>query len=271
MSGGGATLRQAATVLMLRDTPAGPEVFMVRRNRRIDFASGALVFPGGKVDAADRDRGWPDLCPALEATMADSGADGLAFRLAAIREVFEESGLLLAREAGGDKPIGGGARLDALGTRYRQALNAGEISLRAMAEAERLTPATDLLVPFSHWLTPEAMPRRFDTWFYLAAAPARQLASHDGRESVDSLWIRPLDALQAWRDGDFTVVFPTRLNLQVLGQAATVEQALGAARGRDIPAVMPRIEERADGPWLCIRPDQGYQTLEAPVDGVMRR
>jgi 8-oxo-dGTP pyrophosphatase MutT (NUDIX family) len=172
----------SATILMLRDGPRGLEVFMVVRHHEIDFASGALVFPGGKADPGDFDEG---LLPRLDGADADPTLRGI--QVAAIREAFEECGILLARATGEDGLISGG-RLAEL-ERYRNALHAGELSMLEFAEREDIRLACNELTHFAHWITPENLPKRFDTHFYLAMAPADHLALHDGHESVDSVWI----------------------------------------------------------------------------------
>ncbi len=240
----------AATILMLRDGPSGIEVFMVVRHHQIDFATGALVFPGGKVDEGDTL--VRELCSVAETTSDEQ----LALQVGAIREAFEECGILLARDRNTQSLIDGErlGKLDA----YRDQLCDGDISIRDFLAQEQLTLACDLLQPFAHWITPEMMPKRFDTRFYLAVAPHDHTAIHDGHESVDSVWITPPDALAGARSGKYTVIFPTRLNVEMLGESGTVEQAMAAARERTIVSVTPWTEERADGRYLCIPDNAGY-------------
>lgn len=249
-----ANLLPAATILLLRDGSAGLETFMVVRHHQIDFASGALVFPGGKVD--DSDRFVRDLC---------DGADGVddteaATMAGAIREAFEECGVLLAREAGSDDLVDG-ERLADLHL-YRDALHRGEVTLRAFLEKERLRLACDRLQHFAHWITPPVVPKRFDTHFYLAAAPADHLAAHDGHESVDSVWISPSDAVSGNEDGIYTIIFPTLRNIELLGRSSGVAEAMAAAAERTIVSVLPWVEEREDGNYLCIPPEAGYALSE---------
>jgi 8-oxo-dGTP pyrophosphatase MutT (NUDIX family) len=243
----------AATVMLLRDGPAGLEVFMVERHREVDFVAGALVFPGGKVEASDMDPRLAPRCP------GSYGLDpaGLTLRVAAIRETFEECGVLLAREPGASELLAAG-RLLAIEERHRAALAAGSIGLAEIAVEEDLELATEALVPFAHWITPEAMPKRFDTHFFLAAAPAHQLAAHDGGESVDSVWTTPAAALEAGRERRRSIIFPTLLNLRKLGRSASVAEALAAARRARIVTVLPRLEAGPDGPRVHIPPEAGY-------------
>ncbi|MCB1646510.1 MAG: NUDIX domain-containing protein [Pseudomonadales bacterium] len=244
----------AATILMLRDGEAGLEVFMVVRHHQIDFASGALVFPGGKVDEGDaavrhRCRGVDE---------ADDVT--VSLQAGAIREAFEECGILLARKLGSDSLIDG-TTLAAL-EHYREKLHQNEISLTEFLEAEDLELACDLLQPYAHWITPPMMPKRFDTWFYLAVAPEDHLAVHDGTESVDSIWISPREALAGAESGKYTVIFPTLRNVEMLADSDSVADAMQAAANRNIVSVLPWIEQRDDGNYLCIPTEAGYRVSE---------
>lgn len=244
----------AATILMLRDGPTGLETFMVVRHHQIDFASGALVFPGGKVDDGDFD--VRDLCQGVD----NADDTQVAMMAGAIREAFEECGILLARAAGSEDLVSG-ERLATLES-YREPLNNFELSLRSFLEKESLQLACDKLQHYAHWVTPPMMPKRFDTHFYLAAAPADHLAVHDGYESVDSVWISPADALKGADDGTYTIIFPTRLNVEMLGESASVDNAIAMAAARTIVSVTPWTEQRDDGVYLCIPPEAGYAISE---------
>ncbi len=247
----------AATILMLRDGPTGLETFMVVRHHQIDFASGALVFPGGKVDDGDFEVG--DHCEGID------NPDDAGLMAGAIREAFEECGILLARENGAAALVSG-KRLSTLES-YRDPLNKGEISLKDFLEKEQLTLACDKLQRFAHWITPTMMPKRFDTHFYLAAAPGDHLAIHDGHESVDSVWISPEDALRGNKDGVYTIIFPTRLNVEMLGESNSVEAAMNMAASRQLVSVEPWTEKRKDGVYLCIPPEAGYAVSEERMEG----
>jgi len=252
--------RLSATVLLVRDGLRGLEVLMVERHHQIDFATGALVFPGGQVDAADADVALAARCAGV-AGLDDASR---ALRVAAIRETFEEAGVLLARPRGGAALVGAD-RLRGIDARHRTALDAGERTLAEVAAAEDLELACDLLVPFAHWITPVFMPKRFDTWFFLAAAPPGQTALHDGHESVDSLWITPSDAEAARSAGRRTIIFPTILNVRKLGRAQTVAAALANARSSPIVTVLPRVEQRGETAMMVLPADAGYDVVEAPL------
>ena len=248
--------RPASTVLLLRDSAAaGIEVFMMVRHHQIEFNSGALVFPGGSVDMSDQEiAGHPELYAGEQGV----DAEALAFRIAAIRETFEESGILLARAKGADALIAA-AHAREIGSTSRVALCAGKTSFLEVVSGNGLVLALDALVPYAHWITPEGMPKRFDTWFFLAAAPPDQLGAHDGRESTDSIWLSPREALAGGDSGRFKLPFPTTRNLIRLGKQPAVAAALADARSMDIVTVMPVMTRTADGGrQLRIPREAGY-------------
>jgi 8-oxo-dGTP pyrophosphatase MutT (NUDIX family) len=238
--------RPAATILLLRDGADGIEVFMVVRHHEIDFAAGALVFPGGRVEDSDHVfAARPEDCPNPDGLSTEA----LAFRIAAIRETFEECGVLLARPRGGADLVGA-ETLKRCEDQSRAALNAGTIGFDAVLAAENLVPANDLLVHFAHWITPEGQRKRYDTHFFLAEAPAEHLAVHDGWEAVESIWITPEKALADTEAGIYKLVFATAKNLEKLARSKTVKEALDAARASTIVTVQPRGEKLEDGSRL---------------------
>ena len=254
----------AATILLVRDGGDGLEVFMVERHHQIDFATGALVFPGGKVDPADADPMLANRC---------RGGSGLgdeqrAMRVAAIRETFEEAGVLLAYPRGGDALIDG-ERLRSIDAAYRDRLNENACTIVDVVEGEDLDLAFDGLVRFAHWITPVFMPKRFDTEFFLVPAPADHVAVHDGGESVDSVWTTPAAAISAAEGGSRTIIFPTLMNVKKLGQSGTVAEALSAAREQPVVTVFPQIEERDGERWMVLPEDAGYEISAAPVAALM--
>jgi 8-oxo-dGTP pyrophosphatase MutT (NUDIX family) len=193
--------RPASTILLLRDSAARAvdgksrneiEVFMMVRHYEIDFNSGALVFPGGSIDKGDR-----EIIANADLFTGGEGldADALSFRIAAIRETFEESGILLARAKGSPALIDA-HRASAIEGGNRRDLCDGSVSFLKVLSDNELVLALDELIPYAHWITPEGMPKRFDTWFFLAAAPPDQLGTHDGKESTDSIWVSPREALE---------------------------------------------------------------------------
>lgn len=262
----------ASTILLLRDGPDELEVFMVERHHKIDFAEGALVFPGGKTEASDGSGALRARCRMPAGTHAeDLTEDEFAVRVGGIRETFEECGVLLARPRGEDALVDA-ERLGALSALHREPLHLGERTMLEFVESEDLELALDRLVPFAHWVTPEFMPKRFDTHFFLVAAPPDQLAIHDGSESVDSLWTTVPDALELERSGRRTIIFPTLENIKKLGRSTRVEEALDAATSSPVVTVLPRLEEDADGRRFMILPaEAGYDTVRAPADTLAGR
>jgi 8-oxo-dGTP pyrophosphatase MutT (NUDIX family) len=251
-----AATRPASTILLLRDSVAAKEieVFMMVRHHQIEFNSGALVFPGGSIDAGDKE--------IIACSELYSGGEGLAeadlgFRIAAIRETFEESGILLARPKGSAAPVDA-RRAGEIADAHRIALCEHKISFLSILADNGLQLALDTLVPYAHWITPEGMPKRFDTWFFLAAAPPDQLGAHDGRESTDSIWVSPREAVAGGESGRFKLPFPTTRNLIRLGKQPTVKNALDDARGMSIITVMPVMTKTEAGRQLRIPREAGY-------------
>lgn len=258
-----AAARPASTVLLLRDGADGFDVFMMVRHYQIEFASGALVFPGGSVDAGDRDIvGHPELYTKAE----PDGEPALEFRVAAIRETFEESGILLARPRGSDGLIAA-AHAAEIEAAHRAALCEGSIPFAQILADHGLVLALDLLVPYAHWITPEKMPKRFDTWFFLAKAPPEQLGTHDGKESTDSIWLSPRAALDGAETGRFTLPFPTTRNLIRLGKQPSAQVALDQSRGKPVMAVMPILGRDGDKRTLRIPAEAGYDGEVFEVTG----
>ena len=253
--------RPATTVLLLRPSRRGDkasplEVFMVVRHHQIDSFSGAIVFPGGKLEEADGDKrlrarsGGPD-------TISD---DELKFRIAGVREAFEECGVLLARKRG-QKALIAAADLKPIEDRWRAKLAKDEASILDLVEAEDLELATELMTPYAHWITPTFVPKRFDTWFFLAEAQEDQIALHDGSESTDSVWIGAQEAIDEATAGRRTLVHATQKNLELLAEGGTVAGAIAAAAVRKIVTVQPWVESRDGKRYLHLPPDAGYRNL----------
>jgi len=249
------TPRAAATIMLLRDDPEF-EVLMVERHHQIDFASGALVFPGGKSHTGDADPAWRDW--ALDWETYDG--DQRALRIAAIREVFEEAGILLARHADGRHIAGEVCPMD-----VRKAVDKGETDFIDVVRGLDVKLDLGALTVFAHWVTPVFMPKRFDTWFYVVKAPDDQLAACDGHETVDAEWISPGEAVHLALTGEKNVIFPTRMNLQLLAEAHDADDAIARASSRRIVTVQPQIQERPDGRFLVLPSDAGYGEVAEPA------
>lgn len=231
-------LRDAATVLMVRNGDRGLEVAMLRRRLESIFARGAYVFPGGAVDDEDRDPQWATRCAGLDdaAACAVLGTErgGLAFWVAAIRECFEEAGLLLAHGADGQvvdlSAPDRGARFHG----HRIAVDDGLIDLFDVCVAEDLHLPVGDLHYFSHWITPHGAPRRYDTRFFVARAPEHQTLSHDDGETIAALWVRPQDALDRNAAGDFELIHPTLRSLEILTNYPDADAVLSAVAAEPI-------------------------------------
>ena len=251
-------LYKAATVLLLRDGGSEFEVFMVKRPAESTGFANALVFPGGRVDGADENlEGFADLCRRPDGISDDD----MAHRICGIRETFEEACILLARPRGSDHLVGGKHAIHIV-ERYRKSLHSGEISLIDIAKKEDLEYACDLLIPYAHWVTPEGRPRRFDTRFFLAPAPADQVAAHDDVELVESTWSSPARVISEADAGQWTMVFVTRANLMKLGESRTIAEAFERARNSRVVTVRPEVERVHGGSIFRIPAEAGYAVTE---------
>ena len=241
-------------MLLLRQTADEFEIFMMVRHDQIDFASGALVFPGGSVDASDK-----ELLSKPELFSAGGISDPilLGLRVAAIRETFEESGILLARPRGSNQLVSA-ERASQVEAAHRAALCEGKIKFAEILAEAKLVVALDLLVPYAHWITPAGLPKRFDTHFFLAVAPDDQVGAHDGKEAVDSVWVSPRAALEGATTGRFKLLFPTTRNLIKLGKQPSAAQAIASARSDTIVTVLPQILNEDGRRKLKIPAEAGY-------------
>jgi 8-oxo-dGTP pyrophosphatase MutT (NUDIX family) len=235
--------------MLVRQAP-DLQVMMVKRNQQIDFFSGAMVFPGGKVEPDDLDPRWARLAVGW----ADISVEERGPRIAALRETFEECGVMAAVSSG-TLP-----RFDALAA--RSAIEASELSFSEFIESNGIKIDLSRLTLFARWLTPPIVPKRFDTFFYLVEMPAGQEVAHDGRETVENEWVEPAAALQLAATGQRTIVFPTRMNLQLLAQSSSIPKAIEAALGRRSRQVSPRIEQRGTERYLTLSPEDGYGQIE---------
>jgi glyoxylase-like metal-dependent hydrolase (beta-lactamase superfamily II)/8-oxo-dGTP pyrophosphatase MutT (NUDIX family) len=245
-----ATPRPAATLIPLRDGARGVEVFMLRRSEQASFAPGAYVFPGGRIDDADATAA--EICAGMDDAAAsrelEIASGGLAYRVGAIRECFEEGGLLFARSANAAN-----AELLAIDTPQRIAefaalrrrLNARELSLFELCRDQGLLLACERLLYLAHWITPKGLPRRFDTRFFIAIAPPAQTPLHDGLETVEHVWIAPDEALARHRNGEFALMFATARTLELIARHPSCAAVVADVEAKQKTG--PQVPRRAIG------------------------
>ena len=248
--------RPASTVVVLRDTPRGPEVFLVRRHEDTAFMGGAHVFPGGRVDAADRDAdaSWCDGLDHADRQLASlAPADARAYHVAAARELFEEAGVLLARTADGLFVSLAGADTHERFRAWRHEVHDGSAALRSILERERLRLALDALVLFAHWVTPPIDTRQFDTRFFLTRVPPEQTPAHDDTETTHSCWATPAAAIRQAAANEIVLPPPTWTTLRELEAFPTVDAAIAWGRRRHVERRQPALVEQ-DGRRMLLLP-----------------
>ncbi len=262
-------IRHAATVVLLRDGASGLEVFLLQRSAQSDFMAGAYVFPGGKLDQADMQAdtlAHLDQSPTqLRAILGERDLDthtASGLYVAALRETYEECGVLFAR-----------------GGRGARALLEGNPAVpfdRFMADGS-LRLQTRQLLPWSRWITPEnpAMAsKRFDTRFFLSALPRGQRALHDDRETTASLWLAPRAALEQYWSGELLLAPPQIMSLAHLAHHASVESAMHEARSRRAPRVLPEMFSEDGERHICYPGDpchsESVRALPGPTRAVYR-
>ncbi|MFP5309172.1 MAG: NUDIX hydrolase [Actinomycetes bacterium] len=256
----------SASTLLLRDGPDGLEVCMLERHVETDFAGGALIFPGGKLDPRDADLPdgtWEGLDPVsrVQDLGVDTSDEALALHVCAVRETFEEAGVLLARTGQG-APVD----VDLLAEPYTREVREGlaargaDLDWRPWLVERGLVLDLGALVPFAWWVTPDGLHRRYSTRFFAAAVPPEQATAlrHDDVETTSSRWVRPSDALAAGARGEVTVIYPTRKLLELLARYPTAADVLAAARERrvDLRPIQPRLVQH-EGRTMVQHPDGG--------------
>ncbi|MGI3204475.1 NUDIX hydrolase [Streptomyces sp. GLT-R25] len=258
--------RRAATVMLLKDTDSTPVVHMLRRRASMAFAGGAYAYPGGGVDPRDDDRQIRWAGPTRAWWASRLGVDettAQAIVCAAVRETYEEAGVLLAGPTE-DTVVG-----DTTGEEWeadRAALVARDLSFAEFLERRGLVLRSDLLGAWTRWITPEFEPRRYDTWFFVAALPEGQRTRNASTEADRTVWIRPADARDGYDKGDLLMMPPTIATLRQLGAYATAAEALAAAPGRDMTPVL--AQARLEGDELVLSwPGHDEFTKHIPTGG----
>lgn len=256
------SLIPAATIILLRDAPAF-EALMVERHAEIAFAGGAVVFPGGRIDNGDHSTAWADHCEGFE-TVPDVER---APRIAAIREAFEETGLLLARKGG--KPVDPEKTI-ALSP-WRKRVEENDALFLEMVRDHGLRLTVDSLHLYARWRPPKGVGhRRYDTWFFAASAPQGQTATADGAEAMEVIWTSPEKALADRDAGARKMIFPTSRNVELLNESANADEVFRFAKMRSIRPVEPFMVERDGRRYLTIPDDLGYPITEEPLENAMR-
>jgi 8-oxo-dGTP pyrophosphatase MutT (NUDIX family) len=261
--------RPAATVVLLRDAAAGLEVFLMKRHGLSDVLGGAYVFPGGKVDAADAELDMVahgDQPPsALHAALGEPGigeATAGALYVAALREAFEESGVLFAHGGPSSQAAAQAASLLRAGHAFNAVL--AQLALRLQTLA---------ILPWSRWITPvrpSVMNKRFDTRFFVAAVPAGQVARHDNFETTESIWLSPREALLQYWSGQIELAPPQIMSLAHLARHQGVDSVLAAARARRPPVIQPESFDEEGERMICYPGDERHTVREPALPGPTR-
>ena len=249
----------AATVILLREGHPGVQVLLMQRARESKFAGGDYVYPGGKIEVDDNPDDAVEWCVGFDAAEAaerlrvPDAKTAVGCYVGAIRETFEEVGVLLAYEASG-----AWVRLD--GPRwaeYRRATDKDNKAFWAMVKQESLRLATDKLVYLAHWITPEEQPYRYDTRFFAAPMPDNQAPLQDEREVIDLRWFAPKAALAAFKAGEISLRNPTVQNMKLV-DAESVAAALAGIKDREIPTIRPRVIMENGQRKILMPGDPGY-------------
>lgn len=250
-----APARPASTVVLIRPSKARFDVFLVRRHDNVAFMGGAHVFPGGRVDAADRIAEPERVCDGVAeaaARMPDlAGPDAVGYHIAAIRELFEEAGVLLARPFDPERVRG-----------YRQDVASAALPLEELAAREGLRLALDELVAFAHWVTPAIEIKRFDTRFFIARVPDGADPVHDNGETTDSEWMDPEDAVERCRRDEIALPPPTWTTLRTLATLSSADEAIAWARARRLVRIEPGFVSNESVTMLTLPGDPTHPPVE---------
>ena len=271
-SGQPAAPKESATVILVRSHPSDAwNVFLARRHSRSSFMAEAYVFPGGQIADADRDEGLQN-CISLPAGLdprallqddSISPETAQSLFVCAIRETFEETGILLARPRDGSPLNLNSEEHNARFAAYRGELNAGRTTLGEMARRENLVFPLDALIPYAHWITPEFLPKRFSTRFFLTALPEDQSAATDQGELTDSLWAKPEEFLRRYRGREIVLMPPTLKTLEELARYACLNDLFAGTRGRAIYPILPEPGENMIK--LPHDPEYGIERYKQPA------
>lgn len=256
-------IKDASTVIILRETEGGLETFLLCRHHQSGFMGGAHVFPGGKVDPSDKDSGWRtrvDRSPEdISAQLGETDSEvGLGLLVAAVRETFEEAGILLA----GTAPD---ANLEAVRQRLHEGAGFAELARDIDMKIDSIS-----LTPYARWITPKMESRRFDTRFYITVLPEGQSPSHDGTETTSATWLSPASAIKDMFAGRIKLAPPTVRTLQWLAQFTDTKTVIADALSRKPPLVRPELITGDDGWFLALPGDPEHPEDEPVLPGATR-
>ncbi len=257
----GKPIKDASTVIVLREADGGLETFLLCRHHRSGFLGGAHVFPGGKVDPSDNQPSWHARVDRPTAEISERLGEaevGLGLLVAAVRETFEEAGVLLASTAAG-------VDLAAI----REQLLGGASFLELAATIDMQIDST-ALTPYARWVTPKMESRRFDTRFYIAVLPEGQTASHDGTETTSAVWLRPASAIEDMLAGRIKLAPPTVRTLHWMAEFDDAKSVINDALSRKPPLVRPRLVTGDDGWFLALPGDPEHPESEPVLPGATR-
>lgn len=255
-----APTRPAATVVLVRDSADGPEVLLLRRHRRSGFAAGAWVFPGGVVDGGDADLALvermdgPTPMQWAERLGLSDPAEAVSFVTAAVREAFEETGIMLARLAEDATNPGGREELEIA----RRALLAEVVDLRQIIVTRSLRISGGDLLYLAHWITPEPEPRRYDTRFFLARVGADAVCTPHEAEMAESVWLTARGAVHFFENGSLKMLPPTVHTLRRLAGFGSVDEIFAELADAPVPAIMPVMRVQDDGVAIVL-PDEARE------------
>ncbi|MFC7050568.1 NUDIX hydrolase [Emcibacter nanhaiensis] len=247
-----ATPIDSATVILVRDGYDGLEVLVGERHGDIKFAGGARVFPGGKVDPLDK-KAELEWAGETEEKLPEQFR---GLRFTAIREVFEETGLIIAKKNGYSLTEDQRAAID---REYRDRVHYQGMGLLDFMKENGLGPDLEACVPFAHWITPVARPKRFDTRFFVCEAPEGQVAKADGQEIIDVIWATPTRIIE---EADGTLMFPTLMNLKKIAEFGSVRELMEDTAGREIVTVLPEIRKNEAGEVRIVAEEAGYGSVD---------
>ena len=262
--------KKAATVIVLRDKkPEGFGVFLLKRHEKSSFMGGNYVYPGGRVDPNDGSVELSSLSKGVTLEGAQRHLGGIfspeesfPHWIAAIRELFEEAGVLLAYDQRGNLLQLRDRDEREKFLHYRELLQKGKINIGEMAQKENLLLALDQLHYYAHWITPEARPERFDTRFFLARYPSGQEASHDQKETTAGIWLTPQKALEENLKGDVILSPPTLKTLEDLSRFKSIDEVFNSQRKEDIRPILPILTKVTSGPLIIFPWDPEYDIFQ---------